>query len=164
MRLNIEICDINKKDMVRIQFSNNGNTPFERLIGHNKDFLKKWNNLEETLWEENSLDTELLEQVRRTMAFENGCEYCMVKGGKPDFDKLQMRISMAAAFAELFCKNHRSISEAHFDMLREYFSDREISELCVFITFVNASQKLGKILNLTEELQSNAVVKLKDIE
>lgn len=150
--------------MVRIKFSNNGNTPFERLIGHNNNFLKQWNNLEKTLWEETSLDPDMLEQVRRTMAFGNGCEYCMVKGGKPDFDESQIKISTTASFAELFCIDHRSISDAHFGMLREYFSDKEISELCVFISFVNASQKLGKTLNLTEDLQAEAVVKLKDIK
>lgn len=150
--------------MARIKFSNNGNTPFEKLIGHNTDFLKKWNDLEETLWKKTLLDQDLLEQVRRTMAFGNGCEYCMVKGGKPDFDESQMKISTAASFAELFCIDHRSISDAHFEMLRKYFSDEEISELCVFISFINASQKLGKTLNLTEDLQAEAVVKLKDIE
>ncbi|WP_312900500.1 carboxymuconolactone decarboxylase family protein [Chryseobacterium taichungense] len=150
--------------MTRIKFSSNGNTPFERLIGYNVDFLKKWNDLEETLWKKTLLDPDLLEQVRRTMAFGNGCEYCMVKGGKPDFDESQMKISTAASFAELFCIDHRSISDAHFEMLREYFSDEEISELCVFITFINASQKLGKTMDLTEDLQAEAVVKLKDIE
>ena len=150
--------------MTRIKFSNNGNTPFERLIGHNIDFLKRWNDLEETLWKKTLLDPDLLEQVRRTMAFGNGCEYCMVKGGKPDFEESQMKISTAASFAELFCIDHRSISDAHFEMLREYFTDEEISELCVFITFLNASQKLGKTMNLTEDLQAEAIVKLKDIE
>ncbi|GGG59399.1 carboxymuconolactone decarboxylase family protein [Epilithonimonas arachidiradicis] len=150
--------------MTRIKFSNNGNTPFEKLIGHNADFLKKWNDLEDTLWKKTLLDQDLLEQVRRTMAFGNGCEYCMVKGGKPDFAESQIKISTAASFAELFCIDHRSISDAHFEMLQEYFSDEEISELCVFITFINASQKLGKTLNLTEDLQAEAVVKLKDIE
>ncbi|MGI9649954.1 carboxymuconolactone decarboxylase family protein [Chryseobacterium arthrosphaerae] len=150
--------------MTRIKFSNNGNTPFERLIGHNIDFLKRWNDLEETLWKKTLLDPDLLEQVRRTMAFGNGCEYCMVKGGKPDFEESQMKISTAASFAELFCIDHRSISDAHFEMLREYYTDEEISELCVFIAFLNASQKLGKTMNLTEDLQAEAIVKLKDIE
>lgn len=150
--------------MTRIRFSDNGNTPFERLIGHNTDILENWNDLEETLWKKTLLDLDLLEQVRRTMAFGNGCEYCMVKGGKPDFDESEIKISTASSFAELFCMDHRSVSDAHFEMLREYFSDEEISELCVFIAFVNASQKLGKTLNLTEDLQTEAVVKLKDIE
>ncbi|MGV0754317.1 carboxymuconolactone decarboxylase family protein [Empedobacter brevis] len=148
--------------MTRIKFSQNGQTAFEKLIGHNPEILEKWNELEETLWNDTSLDNNLLEQIRRAMAFENGCEYCMVKGGKPDFDASQMKTSIAVAFAELFCKDHHSISEAHFMMLREYFSDQKISELCAFIAFVNASQKLGKTLNLTEDYQQNALIHLNE--
>lgn len=150
--------------MTRIKCSENGTTAFEKLIGHNFEILKKWNELDETLWKNSSLDENLLEQIRRTMAFENGCEYCIVKGGKPDFNKSQLKISTASAFAELFCKDHRSISDAHFEMLREYFSDEEISELCVFIAFVNSSQKLGKTFNLTEDLQKNAVKKMSELK
>lgn len=149
--------------MTRIKCSENGTTAFEKLIGHNSEILKKWNELEKTLWKNSSLDENLLEQVRRTMAFENGCEYCMVKGGKPDFKKSQFEISTASAFAELFSKDHHSISDAHFEMLREYFSDEQISELCIFIAFVNASQRLGATFNLTEDYQTNAIIKLKDI-
>lgn len=150
--------------MTRIKLSENGTTAFEKLIGHNPEILKKWIDLDETLWKKSSLEENLLEQIRRTMAFENGCEYCMVKGGKPDFDKSQLKISTATAFAELFCKDHRSISEAHFDLLKEYFSDEEISELCVFIAFINASQKLGKTFNLTEDMQKNAVIKMSELK
>ncbi|GAB0155216.1 carboxymuconolactone decarboxylase family protein [Chryseobacterium sp. Alg-005] len=149
--------------MTRITLSENGNTAFEKLIGHNANILHHWNHLEEVLWQNSSLDKDILEQIRRTMAFENGCEYCMVKGGRPDFDPAEMKISMAAAFAELFCKDHHSIVNGHFDLLKEYFTDRQISELCTFIAFTNASQKLGKIFNLTEDFQTHAVVKLKDI-
>ncbi|RKS97422.1 alkylhydroperoxidase family enzyme [Chryseobacterium defluvii] len=155
---------IKSKKMTRIPFSENGNTAFEKLIGHNVTILHNWNQLEETFWQSTSLDKELLEQVRRTMAFENGCEYCMVKGGKADFDSSEMKISIAAAFAELFCKDHHSIISGHFDLLKEYFTDQQISELCTFISFINASQKLGKIFNLTENFQTHAVVKLKDLK
>lgn len=150
--------------MTRIKLSKNGITAFEQLIGHNPKILEKWNELEQILWKETPLDKNLLEQIRRTTAFENGCEYCMVKGGKPDFDKSQIKISIATAFAELFCKDHHAISDAHFDILREYFSDKEISELCVFIAFINASQKLGKTFNLTEDLQKDAVIKMNELK
>lgn len=150
--------------MTTIPFSENGNSPFEKLIGHNPAILKQWNILEETLWAETNADKNMLEQIRRAMAFENGCEYCMVKAGKPDFDASQMNISVAVAFAALFCKDHKSILPAHFDMLREYFTDQEISGLCAFIAFVNACQKLGKIFNLSETNQPNAVFKLNDLK
>ncbi len=106
--------------MTRIKCSENGTTAFEKLIGHSPEILKKWNELDEVLWNRSLADENLLEQIRRTMAFENGCEYCMVKGGKPNFDKSQLKISMATAFAELFCKDHHSITDMHFDMLRDY--------------------------------------------
>lgn len=146
--------------MTTIPFSENGNTPFEKLLGHNPAILIHWNNLEETLWTETTLDKNMLEQIRRAMAFENGCEYCMVKAGRPDFDASQVKISIAVAFAGLFCKDHTSIFPAHFDVLREYFTDYQISELCAFIAFVQASQKLGKIFNLSENEQPNPSIRL----
>ncbi|MDV7696208.1 carboxymuconolactone decarboxylase family protein [Chryseobacterium soli] len=149
--------------MTTIEFANNGNTPFEKLIGHNVQILEKWNSLEENFFENTGLDSNLMEQVRRTLAFGNGCEYCMVKGGRPEFSDSDLKTSVAVSFAELFCKDHRSILKAHFDMFREFFSDKEISELCAFISFINASQKLGKIFNLTEEYQKNPVVRMEQL-
>lgn len=84
----------------------------------------------------------------------------MVKAGRPDFDASQVKISIAMAFAGLFCKDHTSVFPAHFDMLREYSTDHEISELCAFIAFVQASQKLGKIFNLSENEQPNPAIRL----
>ncbi|WP_223559318.1 carboxymuconolactone decarboxylase family protein [Chryseobacterium lathyri] len=149
--------------MTTIEFSDNGNTPFEKLIGHNTEILYHWNRLEETFFKNTSLDSDLLEQIRRTLAFGNGCEYCMVKGGRPDFSQSDLKISVAVSFAELFSKDHRSILKSHFSMLREFFSEKEISELCTFISFISASQKLGKIFNLTEEYQQNAVVRMEQL-
>lgn len=144
--------------MTTIAFSGNGTTPFEKLLGHNPEILTQWNALEETLWTATALDRTMLEQIRRAMAFENGCRYCMAKAGKPDFDASQLKISVAVSFAELFSKDHTSVLPAHFDLLREYFTDTEISGLCAFIAFVNASQKIGKIFNLTENDQPQASV------
>jgi alkylhydroperoxidase family enzyme len=148
--------------MTNINFSDNGDTPFEKLIGHNDKIRSAWNQLEEIFWNSTNLDKNLLEQVRRAMAFENGCEYCMVKAGKPEFDNSQLKIATAIGFAELFSKDHQSISQGHFKMLKEFFTEKEISELCTFISFINASQKLGNIFNLTENYQQNAVLKIKD--
>lgn len=146
-----------------IKLSANGATPFEKLIGHNPSILEKWNELETTLFNNTSLEANLLEQVRRTLAFGNGCEYCMVKGGKPSFDQKDERITNATAFAELFAIDHKSISNAHFSLLGEVFSEKEISELCAFITFITASQKFGKVMNLTEDLQTLKVTSISEL-
>lgn len=147
-----------------IVLSGNGTSPFEQLIGHNPMILEKWNDLENSLFNDISLDPDLLEQVRRTLAMGNGCEYCMVKGGKPSFDEKNKRISFATAFAELFAVDHASIQQAHFEMLREVFSDKEIAELGTFISFITASQKFGKVMNLTEDLQANKVTSLAEMQ
>ena len=149
--------------MTRIELSDYGNSPFEKLIGHNKIVLDKWTDLEVALFSETKLDKNLLEQVRRTIAFENECEYCMVKAGKSNFDLTEKRISSATAFAQLFAINHKSINDTHFDILREKFDEQEISELCSFISFITACQKLGRIYNLTENYQQNKAVTIAEL-
>lgn len=150
--------------MTRIEFSDYGSSPFEKLIGHNKAILDKWIELENVLFHASSLSPELLEQVRRTLAFGNECEYCMVKGGKPNLDKEDKKRQIATAFAEMFALDHKSINDAHFEMLKEEFNEREISELCSFISFITANQKLGRIYNLTEEYQANRVTTISELK
>ncbi len=143
--------------MTRISFSDKGNTQFERLIGHNESILANWLALENSIYRDSSLEPELLEQVRRTLAFGNHCEYCMVKAGGPNEVKKNEREGTATAFAELFALDHRSIKNGHFAILKEEFTEKEISELCSFIAFITASQKLGSILNLTGDLHKRKV-------
>ena len=149
--------------MTRIEFSDYGSSPFEKLIGHNKAILDKWTELENVLFNESSLSAELLEHVRRTLAFGNECEYCMVKGGKPVLDKEDKKRRAANAFAAMFVLDHKSINDAHFEMLKEEFSDREISELCSFISFISANQKLGRIYDLTEDYQADKVTTMSEL-
>lgn len=106
--------------------------------------------MEETFYQRTALDAELLEQVRRVLAHGNKCAYCMANG-KPRQEDLNKRESLATAFAELFLLDHLSISDGHFDVLREAFSEKEILELCAFICFTTGSQRLGAILNLRPE-------------
>lgn len=136
-----------------IDLSEVGISPFEKLLGHNPEVLENWNQLEDALFQRSGLDAELLEQVRRTLAFGNACEYCMAKAGPASFDPRDQRISMATAFAELFALDHKSIVEAHFSALKEVFSTKEISALCAFISFLTASQRFGRVMNLTGDLQ-----------
>lgn len=150
--------------MPRIHFSEYGNSPFEQLIGHNPSILTHWVALEDTLFHKTSLSPDLLEQVRRTIAFENECEYCMVKGGKPTFTEHDQQTNLACAFAQLFVIDNKSIKEEQFDTLRQAFTNIQISELCSFIAFITACQKLGNIYHLTEDFQKNAVTNLQELK
>lgn len=103
-----------------IQASNYGNTPFEKLIGHNPDILNSWNKLELTLFEKSSLNNDLLEQVRRALAFENDCEYCKLKAGNVN-QNIDEKTKVVIAFAQYFAIDHKSIGKKHFKILEEYF-------------------------------------------
>ncbi|ACM15783.1 TPA: carboxymuconolactone decarboxylase family protein [Bacillus pacificus] len=133
--------------MTRINESKFGETPFQKLLGHNKDVLNGWTQLGEVLEKDGNLSSQLKEQVRRTLAQSNGCEYCKAKG-KPEPHLFNNKISIAVGFAEVFLKQQGDISDATFNVLKEYLSDVEISELCAFITFTTASQYFGAMLAL----------------
>ncbi|PHA03426.1 alkylhydroperoxidase [Bacillus pseudomycoides] len=133
--------------MTRINESKFGETPFQKLLGHNKDVLNGWTQLGEVLEKDGNLSSQLKEQVRRTLAQSNGCEYCKTKG-KPEPHLFNNKISIAVGFAEVFLKQQGDISDATFNVLKEYLSDVEISELCAFITFTTASQYFGAMLAL----------------
>jgi alkylhydroperoxidase family enzyme len=133
--------------MARINDSQYGGTPFQRLLGHNLEIMDSWNGLGDALEKDGLLSAQLKEQVRRTLAQSNGCEYCKAKG-KPDPQLFDEKMSIAVGFAEVFLKQKGDLSDDQFKVLKEYFSDAEISELCAFITFTTASQHFGAILKL----------------
>ncbi|OIK15359.1 alkylhydroperoxidase [Bacillus sp. MUM 116] len=133
--------------MARIVESNFGETSFQRLLGHNKDVMEGWSQLGNVIEKDGQLTFELKEQVRRTLAQSNGCEYCKAKG-KPDPDKFNEKTSIAVGFAEVFLKQKGDIADSTFDILRECFTEEEISELCAFISFTTASQYFGAMMKL----------------
>jgi alkylhydroperoxidase family enzyme len=137
--------------MARIVESKFGETPFQRLMGHNKDVMEGWNQLGDVLEKDGLLTSELKEQVRRTLAQSNGCEYCKAKG-KPDPDNFNEKTSIAVGFAEVFLKQKGDIADSIFAILRECFTDEEISELCAFISFTTASQYFGAMMKLEPEI------------
>ena len=133
--------------MARIPFSNMGATPFQRLLGHNPEILNAWNAMGETFESTGRLSPALKEQVRRTLAFGNGCEYCMAKG-KPSDVHVDAKESLAVAFATIVLQDHQNIDDTVFQVLREEFDDQEIAELCAYICFTTASQMFGAIMKL----------------
>lgn len=68
---------------------------------------------------------------------------------KPAELKQNQRETYATAFAELLLIDHLRISQKHFDLLLEVFSEKEVLELTACCTFISASQRLGAVLNLT---------------
>jgi alkylhydroperoxidase family enzyme len=109
--------------------------------------MEGWSHLGNVLEKDDLLSSELKEQVRRTLAQSNGCEYCKAKG-KPEPDKFNEKISIAVGFAEVFLKQKGDISDSIFNILRECFTEEEINELCAFITFTTASQYFGAMMKL----------------
>ncbi|AJY74229.1 carboxymuconolactone decarboxylase family protein [Paenibacillus beijingensis] len=132
--------------MARIAYSAVGETAFQRLMGHHEAVLKGWNGLGE-IFETEGLSAELKEQVRRTLAYGNCCEYCKAKGA-PDANPANEKISLAVAFADMVLNNRSSISDQTFAVLSESFTPQEIVELCTYICFTTASQMFGAIMNL----------------
>lgn len=133
--------------MTLISYSNNGSTPFQKLLGHNESIMEKWNSLSEELEKDGYLSAALKEQVRRTLAQENGCEYCKAKG-KPDPKYYDEKITLSIGFAQAFLSSKGKTSAAVVNVLKENLSDEEISELIAFICFATASQYFGALMQL----------------
>ena len=136
--------------MTIIQESKFGDTPFQRLLGHNQGVMTSWNALGDVLEKDGLLSAELKEQVRRTLAQNNGCEYCKAKG-KPEPETYNEKTAIAVGFAEVFLKLKGNIPESSFNVLKEYLTEQEISELCAFICFTTASQYFGAMMKLMPE-------------
>jgi len=132
--------------MAMISFSSNGSTPFQQLLGYNKRILEKWVSLEECIYGSDTFSPELIEEVRRTLAFNNGCEYCKAKGA-PSKNVMDARTQTAVRLANL-SGNTTHISDDEFHALKEVFTDSEISELLALICFITACQRFGALLSL----------------
>lgn len=137
-------------EMTRIASATIGATPFMRLLGHHEEVMERWGQLSETLERDGHLTKELKEQVRRVLAFQNGCLYCQAKG-RPDPGVFDEKTSVAVGFAEVFGIQGSNVQDGLFKVLKESFSDEEISELIAFISFTSASQTFGALMDLRPE-------------
>ena len=61
--------------MARVYYSPLGSTPFRRMVGHNPELLEAFQKIDKAITSELSLPAELREEVRRHLAYENGCRY-----------------------------------------------------------------------------------------
>ncbi|WP_273851961.1 carboxymuconolactone decarboxylase family protein [Guptibacillus spartinae] len=133
--------------MTIIEKSTLGATPFQQLLGHNPEAMTAWAKLGDVLEGNQSLTSTLKEQVRRTLAQSNGCEYCKAKG-KPDPRLFDEKTSVAVGFAEVYIKLNGDVPSSISNVLKESFTDQEISELFAFICFTTAQQHFGALMKL----------------
>lgn len=143
------IIKIGDEDMTLLEYSNIGNTPFEKLLGHNKNLLKYWNNLSDFLGSDGAISKELKEELRRLLAQQNGCQYCKAKGS-PTNKFLNEKSLLCVGFVEVYLKSKQNIPESSISLLKETMTDEEIIELITFVLFTTAQQHLGAILRLSE--------------
>ncbi len=132
----------------RIPLSDRGVTPYERVMGHAPHVLAAWASLEDVFFKSSLLPTDLLEQVRRTLASVHGCEYCQAKGGPPSDRHAVIRTSLAVGLAQQFSEDHRLIDESMLNVARNHFTDAEIVELIAFMGFMWAGGTFGNILGI----------------
>lgn len=135
--------------MTLIPFHETGNTPFQQLLGYNEPILKYWSKLSDEFEKNGQLSAKLKEEVRRTLAQKNGCLYCKAKG-KPNPIDYDEKTAVCTGFAEAFLMNKEQTSPNATEVLKEYLTDAEISELIAFICFTTASQYFGALMQLTE--------------
>lgn len=134
--------------MSYISLSNYGSTSFEKLMGHAPEILNKWNELETLFFQSQHFDGEFLEQIRRALAFNNLCQYCMEKAGPSDEDPKSVRLKEGLRLANNFAIDLTFFDTEEITRLKKYFSDAELVELLAFCSFITASQKFGASLGL----------------
>jgi len=134
--------------MAHIPLSTFGSSPFEQVMGHAPHVLAHWSKLEEAFFQSTTFGAEFLEQIRRALAYDNQCFYCMAKAGPPESNPTDKRLAAALKFANQFAIDHKLIEEADIARLKDCFSVAEISELISFCSFISASQRFGAVLDL----------------
>ena len=133
--------------MAYISYSENGNNPLTRLLGHNPELLTKWMDLLDSFYQSSDLERELQEEVRKAIAYQIGCSYCM-SHGCPTIIIKDVKTKIAVDFAKKVCQTQQKISEQDIEPLKTHFSEKEISELCAFICYGTGLARFGNILNV----------------
>jgi alkylhydroperoxidase family enzyme len=120
---------------------------FFRILGYLPNVAAGWQALDKEMRFGGSLDPELKEQVRRSMAPGVGCEFCATLGGPPA-DQADPRVALGIAYAQALIADHRELDESMFAVLREEFTESEIVELTIWICFITAGQMFGSIMDV----------------
>jgi len=133
--------------MAYIEYSKNGNSPLQRLLGHNQEVLNKWDVLLDTFYRFSSFDPQLQEEVRRAIAYQIGCAQCM-SFGCPSPIIQDLKTKAAVDFARKMAQTTVTISKEDIESLKKHFSDNEIAELCAFISFGTGYARFGAALSV----------------
>lgn len=137
--------------MAYISYSENGENPLTKLLGHNPELLERWMAMLESYYSSCELDRQLMEEVRRTIAYQIGCAYCMSHGCPTQVIE-DMKTLTAVEFARKVVQTQKEITEHDIAPLKGYFSEREIAELCAFICFGIGLARFGAVLNVDVSL------------
>ena len=132
--------------MAYIEYSKNGDSPLQQLLGHNPEVLKKWDLLLDTFYKFSSFDPELQEEVRRAIAYQIGCAQCMSHGCPSQMIK-DPKTKAAVDFARKMTQTQLPIAKEDVDKLKIYFKDNEIAELCAFVAFGTGYARFGASLS-----------------
>ncbi|AVQ36390.1 alkylhydroperoxidase [Staphylococcus kloosii] len=133
--------------MTIINYSKNGETPFQKLLGYNNEIMSQWTKLSEVLEKDGYLSQDLKEEMRRMLAQENGCKYCKAKG-KPRRHLIDDKAMICIGFIEVYLKVGINIPNYIIEELKSNLTEEEISELLAFITFTTCQQYFGALMEL----------------
>jgi alkylhydroperoxidase family enzyme len=145
----IEESSSNQKGdyMAHIEYSKKGDTPLQKLLGHNDEVLKSWDHLLNTFYKHSSFDPVLQEEVRRAIAYQLGCAYCMSHGcPSPVIEDKKTKV--AVDFARKMAQTGLTITKEDIDQLKSHFNDKEIAELSAFICFGTGYARFGASLGV----------------
>lgn len=133
--------------MTLIRLYNKGLTPFQQLLGYNEEIQSHWLQLGKAVEKDGHLSAHLKEEVRKTLAQKNGCQYCQAKG-LPDPQHYDEKTTVCTGFAEAFLVTKGHTAPYVTALLKEYLTEAEISELLAFICFTTAQQYFGALMQL----------------
>ncbi|WP_025113586.1 hypothetical protein [Lysinibacillus fusiformis] len=133
--------------MTLIHLYDKGLTPFQQLLGYNEEIQSHWLQLGEAVEKDGHLSAHLKEEVRKTLAQKNGCQYCQAKG-IPDPQHYDEKTAVCTGFAEAFLVTKGHTVPNVTAVLKEYLTEAEISELLAFICFTTAQQYFGALMQL----------------
>jgi AhpD family alkylhydroperoxidase len=140
------------------------------VFAHRPDILKALLTFGATLVGNATLSPRLQELIRLRLAWHNQCDLCMLMRYKsaiadgltedhvrqlehpqdaPDFTEAE---KAALAYVDLTATDHHRITQATFDDLRRFYSEKEIVELGTFIAFYDGFGRLEAIWDPVELL------------